>query len=196
MDLSAHGNANHWCPAFLDSHHPSAVSKETEPAEPLTVCEFQRPSGFHATLAEAAAPTNTCWPGTSSYVTEFSSETELTLTVYSLHTYTTTLINAVGSGRRFLWGNSIKLRPEWRQSGSKERLRNQELVVGQRGRQTLSYCSYACQAFEVKCMQFTLIVADWTLNVSGLWNNESLISDKCRQSKVCSCWLIDINTMN
>lgn len=35
---------NHWCPAFLDSRHPLAVSKETEPAVPLTVCEFQRPS--------------------------------------------------------------------------------------------------------------------------------------------------------
>lgn len=35
---------NHWCPAFLNFHHPSAVSKETETAEPLTVCEFQRPS--------------------------------------------------------------------------------------------------------------------------------------------------------
>lgn len=49
---------NHWCPAFLDLHHPSAVSKETETAEPLTVCEFQRPSssrGFDATLAEASS---------------------------------------------------------------------------------------------------------------------------------------------
>lgn len=42
--LNTHGNATHWCPAFLDSHHTSAVSRETEPAEPLTVCEFQRPS--------------------------------------------------------------------------------------------------------------------------------------------------------
>lgn len=42
MDLSAHGNAT--TPACLDSHHRSAVSKETEAAEPPTACEFQRPS--------------------------------------------------------------------------------------------------------------------------------------------------------
>lgn len=57
MDLS--WECNHWCLAFLDSHHPSAVSMETEPAESLTVFEFQRPSaavGFDVTLAEAMYP--------------------------------------------------------------------------------------------------------------------------------------------
>lgn len=53
---------HHWCPAFLASHHPSAVPMETEPALPQTVSEFQRPpaaEGFDISRAGADAPTKT-----------------------------------------------------------------------------------------------------------------------------------------
>ena len=44
MDPFAHENATTGVLHSLIPHHPSAVSRGTEPAEPLTVCEFQRPS--------------------------------------------------------------------------------------------------------------------------------------------------------
>lgn len=44
MDSFAHGNATTGVLHSLIPHHPSAVSRGTEPAEPLTVCEFQQPS--------------------------------------------------------------------------------------------------------------------------------------------------------